>query len=120
MLCGVLNCPGLSPGSPNDFSHWPFLSTLATRELMYPSLMYVFPAASQVTSVTCRNSPSTGGSGGCTCFNGPLPSSEASCFRPNTISTRPAGSNLITMSDPLSATQMLSSLSTLTACAYDQ
>src|SRR5579859_6419266 len=119
MLCGVLNCPGALPGSPNDISHLPFLSTFATRELIYPSLMYVLPAASHVISVTCRNMPSTGGSGGRTCFNGSVPSSEASCFRPNTIATCPAGVNLITMSDPLSATQMLSSLSTRTACAND-
>src|ERR1700692_377324 len=71
-------------------------------------------------SVTCLNIPSSGGSGGLVSFNGPVPSSEASCLRPNTITTRPAGLNLITMSEPLSAAQMLSSLSILTVCANDQ
>src|SRR5581483_7325972 len=117
ILCGVLNWPGPAPGSPPDFTQSPSLSTLATRELIYPSLMYVLPAASQAMSVTWRNCPSTGGSGGLGCFNGPVPSSEASCLRPNTISTRPSGLNLITISEPLSATQTLSSLSTFTACA---
>jgi len=37
--CGVLNSPGFAPLLPHDLSHLPFLSTLATRELMYPSLM---------------------------------------------------------------------------------
>src|SRR5580693_7942789 len=119
MLCGTLNWPGWSPGSPQDFNQFPSLSTFATRELMYPSLMKAFPAASQATSVTCRNKPSTGGSGGFTCFRGPVPSSEASCFRPNTITTRPSGLNLITMSDPLSVAQMLSCASIFTACAND-
>jgi hypothetical protein len=32
--------------------------------------------------------------------------SEASCLRPNTMATRPSGVNLITMSEPLSVTQM--------------
>src|SRR5579859_7250093 len=119
MLCGTLNCPGPLPGSPHDFTQFPSLSTFATRELMYPSLMYAFPAASHATSVTCRNIPSTGGSGGFTCFSASVPSSDASCFRPNTITTRPSGLNLITMSDPLSVTQMLSCLSTFTVCAND-
>jgi hypothetical protein len=34
MLCGVLSWPGLLPGSPHDFSHRPFLSAFAMRELM--------------------------------------------------------------------------------------
>ncbi len=38
-----------------------------------------------------------------------MPSSEASCLRPKTMTTRPSGSNLMTMSEPLSATQILSS-----------
>ena len=71
-------------------------------------------------SVTWRNIPSTGGSGGLGCFSGSVPSSEASCLRPNTITTRPSGLNLMTMSEPLSATQMLSSSSTLTAWPNDQ
>src|ERR1700676_739512 len=119
MLCGTLNWPGWSPGSPQDFNQFPSLSTFATRELIYPSLMNEFPAASQATSVTCRNIPSTAASGGLTCFSAPVPSSEASCFRPNTITTRPSGLNLITMSDPLSVTQMLSCGSTFTECAND-
>src|SRR5208282_1103894 len=105
MLCGTLNCPGPSPGSPQDFSQFPSLSNFATRELIYPSLIYEYPAASHATSVTCRNIPSTGGSGGFTCFSGAVPSSDASCLRPNTVATRPTGSNLITMSDPLSIAQ---------------
>jgi len=32
MLWGVLNSPGFAPLIPQDFSHLPFLSTLATRE----------------------------------------------------------------------------------------
>src|SRR5690242_8480927 len=47
------------------------------------------------------------------------PSSDASFFRPNTMSTRPSGSNLITMSDPLSTAHKLSSLSTRTVWAKD-
>src|SRR5581483_4247551 len=119
MLCGVLNSPGLvRPGSPHDFTQSPFLSYLATRELMYPSLMKMLPCVSQVTSVGCRNCPSTGGRGGVTRVHGPA-SSEASFLRPKTIVTRPSGLNLMIMSDPLSTAQMLSSLSTRTACAYD-
>src|ERR1700675_1483447 len=120
MLCGTLNCPGPLPGSPQDLSQTPSLSTLATRELMEPPVMYVLPAASQVTSVTWRNRPSTGGSGGLTCLSGSVPSSEASCLRPKTMTTRPSGLNLTTMSEPLSVTQMLSFLSTLTVWAKDQ
>jgi hypothetical protein len=63
------------------------------------------------------NIPSSGGSGGLASFNGPVPSSEASCLRPNTITTHPSRLNLITMSEPLSVTQILSSRSTLTVCA---
>ena len=51
---------------------------------------------------------------------GPVSSSEASCLRPNTISTRPSGSNLITMSEPLSVTQILSCGSILTVWPNDQ
>src|SRR5438093_4862508 len=120
MLCGVLNSPGLvRPGSPNDFTHSPFLSNLATRELMYPSLMKMFPCGSQVTSVGWRNCPSTGGRGGVTRFHASAPSSDASFFLPNTIVTWPSGLNLTIMSDPLSTHQMLSSLSTRTTCAND-
>ena len=36
------------------------------------------------------------------------------CLRPKTINIRPSGLNLMIMSDPLSATHMLSPLSTLT------
>src|SRR5229473_8202658 len=82
--------------------------------------MKMLPAGSQVTSVTCLNRPSSAGSGGLGCSNGAVSSSEASCLRPNTITTRPAGLNLTTMSEPLSTVQMLSSLSTRTVCANDQ
>jgi hypothetical protein len=34
MECGVLNSPSLLPGVPHDFTQSPFLSYLATRELM--------------------------------------------------------------------------------------
>src|SRR5580765_4438206 len=111
MLCGVLNCPGLLPGSPNDFTQSPFLSNFATRELMYPSLMKMLPCGSHVTSVGCRNCPLIGGNGGFGCFQGSAASSDASFFRPNTIATRPSGVNLMIMSEPLSMAQMLSSLS---------
>src|SRR5258708_5908116 len=120
MLWGVLSCPGPLPGSPNDLIHLPSLSYLATRELIYPSLMKVSPAAFQAISVTCRNNPSTGGSGGLGCLRGSVLSSEASCLRPNTMMTWPSGLNLMTISEPLSAAQMLSSLSTRTVCANDQ
>src|SRR5256885_14919383 len=70
--------------------------------------MKVLPALSQATSVTWRKRPSSAGSGGFGCFSGAVSSSDASCLRPNTIKTPPSGSNLITMSDPLSVTQMLS------------
>src|SRR5882762_1226320 len=80
--------------------------------------MKASPAAFHVTSVTWRNIPSTGGSGGLGCLSGPVPSSEASCFRPKTMVTWPAGLNLTTMSEPLSAAQMLSALSTLTVYAW--
>ena len=117
----MLSWPGPLPGSPNDLIHLPFLSYLATRELMSPSLMNVSPAASQAMSVTCRNSPSTGGSGrfGMLQRLGAL-HPRPSCLRPNTMVTWPSGLNLITMSEPLSATQMLSSLSIRTVCANDQ
>src|SRR6266849_2512770 len=120
MLCGVLNWLGLFPGSPQDFTQSPFLSNFATRELMYPSLMKMLPWGSQVTSVGWRNWPSVAGSGGLGCFHASAPSSEASFLRPNTIVTRPSGLNFTIMSEPLSIAQMLSSLSTRTACAYDQ
>src|SRR5665213_1307295 len=73
-----------------------------------------------VTDVAWRNRPSSAGSGGFGCFKGAVSSSEASCLRPNTMTTRPSGSNLITMSEPLSVTQMLSAGSTLTVCPNDQ
>src|ERR1017187_415324 len=82
--------------------------------------MKVLPAGSQVTSVTWRKRPSSAGSGGFGCFTGPVSSSEASCLRPNTITTWPLGLNLTTMSEPLSTAQMLSSRSTRTVCAKDQ
>ncbi len=80
----------------------------------------MLPAGSQVTSVTWRKRPSSAGAGGFGCFTGPVSSSEASCLRPMTIATLPSGVNLMTRSDPLSVTQMLSSRSTRTACANDQ
>src|SRR5438034_5453859 len=119
MLCGVSNWLGPLPGSPKDFTQSPFLSNFATRELIYPSLMKMLPWVSHVTSVGWRNCPSTGGRGGLTRFHGSAPSSEASFLRPNTIVTRPSGLNLITISDPLSTAQRLSSLSTRTVCAND-
>src|SRR5947208_525834 len=60
------------------------------------------------------------GSGGVGCLTGPVSSSEASCLRPNTMTTRPSGSNLITMSEPLSVTQILSCGSTFTVWPNDQ
>src|SRR5213596_3772122 len=120
MLCGVSNWLGPLPGSPKDFTQSPFLSNFATRELIYPSLMKMLPWVSHVTSVGWRNCPSTGGRGGLTRFHGSAPSSEASFLRPNTIVTRPSGLNLITISEPLSTAQRLSSLSTRTVCANDQ
>src|SRR6266581_725756 len=119
MLCGVLNSPVLVPRSPHCFIQEPFLSNLATRELMYPSLMNILPSVSHVTSVGWRNSPSTAGRGGVTRVHGTA-SSDASFLRPNTIVTRPSGLNLMIMSEPLSTAQMLSSLSIRTVCAYDQ
>src|SRR5260370_13699181 len=82
--------------------------------------MKMLPWVSHVTSVGCRNWPFTAGRGGFTRFHGSAPSSDASFLRPNTITTRPSGLNLMIMSDPLSTAQMLSSLSTRTQCAYDQ
>src|SRR5215469_6588982 len=81
--------------------------------------MKMLPSGSQVTSVGCRNCPSIAGRGGFTRVQAP-PSSEASFLRPNTIVTRPSGLNLITISEPLSTAQMLSSLSVRTVCAKDQ
>src|SRR5262245_41864156 len=118
MLCGVSNSPSLLPFSPHDFTQSPFLSYLATRELMYPSLMKMLPCLSQVTSVGWRKFPSTWGRGGVTRVQCSA-SSDASFLRPKTIDTRPAGLNLTTMSEPLSTVQMLSSRSTRTVCAYD-
>ena len=45
---------------------------------------------------------------------------DASPLRPNTQTTRPCGLSFRIMSEPLSTTQMLSSLSMRTAWAYDQ
>ena len=42
---------GPVPFDPHDFTQSPFLSYLATRELIYPSVMYVLPCESQATSV---------------------------------------------------------------------
>src|SRR5882762_9891595 len=120
MECGVLNCPGPFPGSPHDFTQSPFLSYFATRELMYPSVMYVLPSESHATSVGWRNSPSTAGSGGSTFSHGLVSASADSFLRPKTISTRPAWLNLMIMSEPLSMAQMLSFLSMRTLCANDQ
>src|SRR5260370_2642220 len=119
MLWGVLNWLCWSPGVPHCLTQSPFLSYLATRELMYPSLINAFPCVSHVTSVGCRNWPSIAGSGGLGCFHASAPSSEASFLRPNTIATRPSGLNLTIISDPLSTTQTLSSLSTRTVLAKD-
>src|SRR5213592_351382 len=118
MLCGVSNWLGPLPGSPHDLTQSPFLSNFATRELMYPSLIKMLPCGSHVTSVGCLNCPITGGRGGVTRVHGPA-SSDASFLRPNTMTTRPSGLNLTTISDPLSTAQRLSSLSTRTVCAYD-
>ena len=82
--------------------------------------MKMLPAGSQVTSVTWRKRPSSAGSGGFGCLSGAVSSSDASCLRPNTIITWPSGLNLMTMSEPLSVPQMLSSRSTRTVCANDQ
>jgi hypothetical protein len=82
--------------------------------------MKVLPAASKAVSVTWRKRPGSAGSGGFGCFKGAVSSSEASSLRPNTMSTRPSGVNLITMSEPLSVTQMLSCGSHLTMWANDQ
>src|SRR6266699_1400131 len=78
------------------------------------------PAGSKATSVTCLKRPSSAGSGGLGCSTGPVSSSEASCLRPNTSRTLPPGLNFTTMSDPLSATQMLSPWSTRTVWPNDQ
>src|SRR2546425_1717212 len=118
MLCGVSNWLVFFPGSPHDLTQSPFLSNFATRELIYPSLIKMLPCVSQVTSVGCLNWPSTGGRGGVTRVHGP-PSSDASFFRPNTMTTRPSGLNLTTMSDPLSTAHRLSSLSMRTVWAND-
>src|SRR5579871_127761 len=117
--CGVLNSPGPEPGAPHCFTQSPFLSNLATRELMYPSLMKIDSSLSQVTSVGWRNCPLIAASGGVTCFHGTALSSDASFFRPKTIVTCPAGLKRTIMSEPLSMAQILSCLSTRTACAYD-
>ena len=80
----------------------------------------MLPAGSHVTSVTWRNRPSSAGNGGLGCFKGSVSSSEASCLRPITIVTSPLGLKRMTMSEPLSVTQMLSLASTRTVCANDQ
>ncbi len=83
--------------------------------------MKMSPAAFHATSVGWRKFPLIGGSGGLRLrFQGSASSSDASFFRPNTIATWPSGLNLMTMSEPLSTAQMLSSLSTRTACANAQ
>src|SRR5260370_11619218 len=89
MLCGVLNSPGLLPRSPHCFTQSPFLSYLATRELIYPSLMKMSPCVSHVTSVGCRNCPSTAGRGGLTRLPRPA-SSHAFFFPPDTLVTPPS------------------------------
>src|SRR5215471_17127894 len=119
MLCGVLNSPSLLPRSPHCFAQRPFLSYLATRELVYPSLMKMSPCVPQVTSVGWRNWPFSAARGGLVRVQGTA-SSDASFLRPDTIVTRPSGLKRMIMSDPLSMAQMLSSLSTRTAWAYDQ
>src|SRR5450631_4446281 len=80
----------------------------------------MLPSESQATSVGCRNSPSSTGSGGLTCSQGLVSDSADSFLRPNTQITRPAGLNLTIMSEPLSIAQILSSLSMRTECAKDQ
>ena len=60
---------------------------------------------------------STGGKGGLGCSSGRAFSSLASGLRPKTMATRPAGVNLTTMFDPLSATQTWPPASTRTAWA---
>src|SRR5215831_12492912 len=82
--------------------------------------MKVLPALSKATSVTWRKRPSSAGSGGFGCLSGAVSSSEASCLRPKTSSTLPAGLNLITMSEPLSATQMFWPRSMRTVWPNDQ
>jgi hypothetical protein len=51
IACGMSNWPGPVPFDPHDFTQSPFLSYLATRELTYPSVMYVLPCESHATSV---------------------------------------------------------------------
>src|SRR5690242_20809764 len=80
----------------------------------------MLPSESQVTSVGWRKRPSMGGRGGLGCSHGLAPSSAASLRRPKTQTTRPAGLNLMIMSEPLSMAQMLSSLSMRTLWASDQ
>src|SRR6267154_717361 len=109
---GILPIAGLAPGGTG--------TSMVNWRRNLPSPSKVLPALSQATSVTWRNRASAAGSGGFGCFTGPVSSSEASCLRPNTMSTRPSWSNLITMSEPLSVTQILSEGSTLTVWPNDQ
>ena len=103
MLCGVLSCPGPSPGSPNDLIQRPVLIVLGDARID------VAVADERIAVFVPR-------------YVGHLPEhsvhrgqrrlrdasvvrwifvGRASCLRPNTIITCPCGLNLMTMSRAL-------------------
>ena len=55
MPCGRLNCPGPSPGSPQENSSFPSAENLWTRALPYPSVMYRSPDGAIATLVGMLN-----------------------------------------------------------------
>src|SRR5258707_3582554 len=115
--CGVLNWLGSDPGLslPTCLRNLPFLSYFPTLWLTYPSDIKMFPCGSQPTSVGRPSRYfSAGGAGPVGGGRGPPTASD---LRPITITTRPAGLNLMTMFVPSSTAQILSSGSTRTLCA---
>src|SRR5579863_3658761 len=107
--CGVLNWPGADPLPPQDLIKTPFLSNFATLDGTEPSATKISPAESQATSEgPVKVSPGKPLPPPASGFGGRTGLLTASGFLPMVITTRPSGSNLMTMFEPSSTTQMLS------------
>src|ERR1700680_2489785 len=104
--CGVLNWPGAAPLPPQVLTKTPFLSNFATLEGTDPSATKISPAESQATSEgPVKLSPGKPAPPPASGFGGRTGLLIASGFLPKVITTRPSGSNLMTMFEPSSTTQ---------------
>ena len=125
IVCGTLNWPGPEPREPHDFRYLPLRSNLAMREHCrtvgdvdiaagIPRHIGRAMKLSPGTPVPCGAGgavTSAAGGGGAGGGAGGGTESPPACG-PSSSGPRPSGSNLITMFEPSSTTQMLSSRST--------